>query len=58
MRLLLPLLALSVIWAEPPHAHGLGEAEARYQQGDFVLGRAAKGRPEGRPTAAAKLGFD
>jgi hypothetical protein len=37
MRLLLPLLALTVIWAEPLHAHGLGEAEARYRQGDFLV---------------------
>ena len=37
MRLLLALLALLVIWAEPLHVHGLGEAEARYQQGDFLV---------------------
>ena len=26
-----------MIWAEPLHVHGLGEAEARYQQGDFLV---------------------
>src|ERR687898_164420 len=29
--------ALIVIWAEPLHVHGLGEAEERYQQGDFLV---------------------
>ena len=26
-----------MIWAEPLHVHELGEAEARYQQGDFLV---------------------
>ena len=35
-------LLLALIWAEPLHAHGLGEAEARHQYGRFPGGRGTR----------------
>ena len=35
----------ALIWAEPLHAHGLGEAEARHQYGRFPRGRGTRSDP-------------